>query len=151
MFEKLLPQTIDNTYRGQKAAIWLFGLVVSVKTLQMLLVIFNGDSTVRDADGIPLGTYPPDAVQTILAILALMGLARLITYLLFVLVLVRYRSLITFMFGVLVLEYVGRELILYFLPIIRTGTPISPIMNHVLFALTIIGLALSLPRRGIRT
>jgi hypothetical protein len=151
MFEKLLPRTIDNTYRGYKAALWLFGVVVLMKALQMFLIILNGDSTARDADGIPLGTFPPDAVKVILAVLALMGLARLITYLLFALVLVRYRSLITFMFGLLVLEYVGRELILYFLPIIRTGTPISPIMNQVLFALTIVGLALSLPKRGIHT
>ena len=151
MIEKLLPQTIDNTYRGYKAALWLFGVVVFIKTLQMLLVIFNGYSTFIEADGVPLNTYPPDAIQSVLAVLALMGLSRLIMYLLFVLALARYRSLITFMFVLLVVEFVGRELILYFIPIVRTGTPISPIMNSVLFALTIIGLALSLPRRDVGT
>ena len=151
MLEHLLPRTIDNTYRGYRVALWLFGVVLFIKTLQMLLVIFNGRATLVDADGIPVDTYPPDAAQAVIAILALMGLARLVTYLLFAAALVRYRSLITLMFLAFVFEYVGRELILYCLPIIRTGDPISPIMNNVLFALTLIGLALSLPKRRTRS
>jgi hypothetical protein len=51
MFNKLLPQRIDNTYRGHKLALWLFALVVSVKILQCLLVIFDGYSVGRSADG----------------------------------------------------------------------------------------------------
>jgi len=31
MFDQLLPLTIDNTYRGHKLALWLFGLLLIMK------------------------------------------------------------------------------------------------------------------------
>ena len=144
MFNKMLPHRIDNTYRGHKLALWLFALVVLVKTLQSLMVIFNGDSIVRSADGIPLDTYTPAGAQTVLAIWALLGLERLIIFLLCVLVLVRYRSAVSFMLALLALEYLARQLVLYFVPLVRTGTPVGPVVNLVLFCLTVVGFALSL-------
>ena len=141
MFNTLLPQRIDNSYSGQKLAIWLFAVVVFVKMLQSVFVIFVGDSIVRSADGIPLETYTPEAAQTVVAVFAAMGLSRLMISLLCVLVLVRYRSVTTFMFALLALHDVTRELILH--PI-RIGTPPGIIVNFVLFALTLAGLALSL-------
>lgn len=41
MFDRLLPQPIDNTYRGHRLALWLLALVVSVKIVQSVLVIFE--------------------------------------------------------------------------------------------------------------
>jgi hypothetical protein len=149
MFDKLLPQRIDNTYRGYKVALWLFGLVVGVMIIQSVFVIFNGYSTVMNADGIPLDTYPPAAAQTILALWAQRGLSRLIISLLGVLVLVRYRSAIPFMFALLLLNYLAGQLIFQFVPVVRTGTPPGPIVNLIMFALMIIGMALSLRSRGI--
>src|SRR5271157_5776109 len=102
MINKLLPQRIDNTYRGHKLALWLFALSVSVKIFQSLMVIFNGNSTAIYADGFPLITFPPAAAQTVIALFALSGLRLLIISLLCVLVLVRYRSMISFMFALLV-------------------------------------------------
>lgn len=34
MCGKLFPQSIDNTYPGHKAALWLFGLVVVVRIIE---------------------------------------------------------------------------------------------------------------------
>jgi hypothetical protein len=151
MFDKLFPQPIDNTYRGYKAALWLFGLVVGVRITQSVAVIFNGYSTARDADGIPLDTYTPAAAQTVVALFAQGSLWRLIFCLLCVLVLVRYRSAVPLMFALLLLNYLASQLIFQFVPLVRTGTPPGPIVNLIMFALTIIGLALSLRSRGIRT
>ena len=151
MFDKLLPQPIDNTYRGYKVALWLFGVIVSVTITQGVFVIFNGYSTIVNADGIPLDTYPTAAAQTIVALWAHRGLSRLIISLLCILVLVRYRAAIPFMFALLAVYYLAGELIFRFLPVIRTGTPPGPIVNLIMFALMIIGLALSLRSRGIRT
>jgi hypothetical protein len=150
MFDKLLPQRIDNTYRGYRVALWLFGLVVGMMTAQSVLVIFNGYSTVMNADGIPLETYPPAAAQTIVAVFALRSLLRLIIALLCVLVLVRYRRAIPFMFVILVLNFLATQLILQFIPMVRTGTPPGTIVNRIMFALMIIGLALSLRTRSLR-
>ena len=151
MFDKLFPQPIDNTYRGYKVALWLFGLVVGVMITQSLVVIFNAHSTVVNADGIPLDTYTPAAAQTVVALFLLRALSRLIISLLCVLVLVRYRSAIPFMFALLLLNYLAGQLIFQFVPVVRTGTPPGPIVNLIMFALMIIGLALSLRSRGIRT
>ncbi len=148
MFDKLLPQHIDNTYRGYKVALWLFGLVLGVRITQSVFVIFNGYSTAKDADGIPLDTYTPAASQTLLALFAQGALSRLIVSLLCVLVLVRYRSAIPFMFVLLLLNYLASLVIFQFVPLVRTGTPPGPIVNMMMFALMIIGLALSLRSRA---
>jgi len=147
VFEKLLPERIDDTYRGRGLALWLLGLVASVKVVQTVAIICSPYSTLRDADGIPLESYPPDAVQTIVANWELSALGRLIISLLCILVLARYRSLVSFMLAVLAADYLGRELILYFTPITRVGNPPGPIVNLLLFALTLLGLALSIWKR----
>lgn len=79
---------------------------------------------------------------------ALSGLYRLIIYLLCVLVLVRYRSAIPFMFALLALEFLAAQLILHFIPLVRTGTPPASFVNRILFALMIVGLVLSLWNQG---
>ena len=148
MINHLLPQRIDNTYRGNKLALWIFALVVSVKIFQSLIVIFNGDFIARSADGFPLETFTPAAAQTVVALFTLGALSLLIIFLLCGLVLLRYRSVITFMFALLVLDYLARQLILHFVPIVRTGSPPGPVVNFVLFSLMVVGLVLSLWRQG---
>ena len=150
MFDKLLPQRIDNSYRGYQVALWLFGLVVGLRIIQSVLIIFNGYSTARDADGIPLDTYTPASAQTVVAVFAQGSLWRLIFCLLCVLVLVRYRSAVPLMFALLLMQYVAGQLALQFVPLIRSGTPPGPIVNLIMFALMIIGLVLSLRSRGAR-
>jgi hypothetical protein len=150
MFGRILPQPIDNTYRGYKVALWLFGLVVGLKITQSVSVIFDGYSISRDADGIPIDTYTPAAAQTVVALFAQGSLWRLTFCLLCVLVLVRYRSAIPFMFALLLLNYLASQLIFQFVPLVRTGTPPGLIVNFIIFALMIIGLSLSLWSRGSR-
>jgi hypothetical protein len=60
---------------------------------------------------------------------------------------VRYRSAIAFMFALLMLHYLASQLILQFVPVVRTGTPPGPVVNLMLFGLMIVGLALSLWNR----
>ena len=148
MLKTFLPQRIDNAYSGHRLALWLFALIVSVKILQSLVGILYGHTVVVSADGIPLDTYTPAGAQTVVAVWALSGLYRLITYLLCVLVLVRYRSAIPFMFALLALEFLAAQLILHFIPLVRTGTAPGLFVNRILFALMIVGLALSLWNRG---
>ena len=144
MLNQLLPPRLDNTYRGRKLALVLFGLVVAVRITQSVMIIVNGYSIASSADGIPLETYPAAAAQTILAIFAISSLNRLFVALICVVVLVRYRSAIPTMFLLLALAYLAGEIILRFIPIVRVGTPPGPIVNLIMFALMIVGLVLSL-------
>ena len=148
MFDKLLPQPIDNTYSGSKIALWLFGLIVFVHIVQSVMVIVNGHMVAQSADGIPLENYPAAAAQTILAIFTVSALRRLIISLICAVVLFRYRSAVPLMFVVLGLSYLGGQVIFQFVPIVRVGNPPGVVMNLLMFGLTIVGLALSLWRRG---
>ena len=148
MFEKLLPQPIDNTYSGSKIALWLFGLIVFVHIVQSVMVIVNGHMVAQSADGIPLENYPAAAAQTIVAIFMVSSLRRLIISLMCAVVLFRYRSAVPLMFVVLGLSYLGGQVIFQFVPIVRVGNPPGVVMNLIMFGLTIVGLALSLWRRG---
>ncbi len=147
MVNRLLPERMDNTYRGSRLGLWLFGMVVFVTLSQSLVSIVNAHSTLRTADGIPLETYTPAAAQTVVALFALLGFAHLVIELLCVLVLVRYRSAVPLLFSVLLLVRLGGRLILWFNPIARVGTPPGIVVNLVLLGLMAVGLALSLLRR----
>lgn len=151
MFDKLLPRTINNTYRGYKAALWLLGLVVAVRILQSTMIIFNGSSTIKGADGIPLDSYEPEAAQTIMALFAQNSLWRLLFCLLSIVVLVWYRSAVSLMFTLLLLHYLAARLLSQFVPLVREGTPPGSVVNLTLFALMFIGLVLSLRNRGVST
>jgi len=139
VFDKLLPRPIDNNYSGSRIALWLFGLIVLVHILQSVMVIVNGHSIAQSADGIPLETYPAAAAQTILAIFAVSSFRRLIISLMCAVVLFRYRSAVPLMFVVLGLSYLGGQVILQFVPIVRAGTPPGVVMNLIMFGLTVSG------------
>lgn len=148
MIEKLLPKSVDNAYGGYKLGLWLFALVVFVQTFQGFMVIFNGYTVAAGADGIPLDTYAPAAAQTVVAVFALLGLSRLVISLICIMALVRYRSAIPLMFALLVIEQLAKKLILHFIPIVRAGEAPGSAINITILALMIVGLALSLWRRG---
>jgi len=148
MLNPLLPERADNLHRGHRLALWLFGLLLLMKTGISLSIIFNGRTAATSADGIPIDSYTPAGAQTVLSLFALVGLYNLILCIVGIVVLVRYRSLVPLMFGLFLLQQLGRSLILQLLPIVRTGTPPGSAMNLVMLALMVVGLALSLWRRG---
>lgn len=147
MFNQLLPPSIDNTYRGHKLAFWLFGLLVLMKTAMSVNSIFLGHKIATSADGIPLDTFPPAAAETILSMFAIWGLAHLMICMLCILVLFRYRAMVPLMFAFLLLEHLGRKLVLHFLSITGSGAPPGSYVNLILLTVMITGLALSLSRR----
>jgi hypothetical protein len=148
MFSRLFPARIDNTYRGQKLALWFLALLALMKVAIGLNSIFNGYVVATSADGIPVDTFTPAGARTVVSFFAIWGLSQLILGLVCILVLVRYRRMVPFMFALLLLEHLCRKLILHFLPVPTTGTPPGFIVNLVFLALMIVGLALSLWSRG---
>jgi hypothetical protein len=148
MLSLFLPRVVNNTYRGYKLGLWLFGLLVLIKTAMSLNCIFNGYYVASSADGIPLSVFGTDAAQTVVSLFAIWGLSQLALMLFGVVILVRYRSLVSFMFCLLLLEQLSRRAILHALPIIRSGTPPGSFINTLLLAITIAGLGLSLRTWG---
>jgi hypothetical protein len=148
MQNRILPRQIDNDYRGHKLAPWLFGAVILIKLGISLGTIFNGHEAASSADGIPLDTFTPAGAQAVISLFAIWGIAQLVICLLCILALVRYRGMIPLLFALLLLESVGKRVVLYFLPIAKTGTPPGSVINLVLLGVMIIGLALSLQSRA---
>ena len=147
MLKRLLPRQADNTYRGYRAALWLFGALVLLKSLVSLSSIFDGRDVAVSADGIPLDAFTPAGAQAVVAAFAAWGLAQLTVCLLGVLILARYRSLVPFMFALLLLEHLGRRLLFQLMPVAGTGTPPGFFVNLIILALMVAGLSLSLWNR----
>src|ERR1700687_5381324 len=143
MLDQILPQRIDNTYSGHRLALWLFGLVVAMKSAQSLAIILNGYSTARDADGISLDSFTPAVAQTVVAVFAQGSLWRLFFCLLCGLVLFRYRNAVPLMFGLLALNYLAAQLVSIFVPLPRVGAPVGSLVNLMLFVVTLVGLGRS--------
>ena len=146
---RLLPRSLDNTFDGYRVSLWIFGFVTLIRAFQSMVIIFNGWSTVVNADGVPLGSYPADAAQTVLALFAAASLWRLIFCLMGLVALIRYRSAVPLLFALSIFSYLGGILLFEFIPLVRVGAPPGPIVNFIQFILMVIGLALSLiPRRS---
>jgi hypothetical protein len=134
MFDRLLPPRADNSYRGHKLALWLFALVVLVKTSIGLGTIFNGRNAAISADGIPLDTFTPAGAQAFVSLFAAWGLAQAIIGLLCVVVL----------YSLLLLEHLARKFMFIAMPVARTGEAPGFFINLALVALMVAGLLLSL-------
>ena len=147
MFESLFPLTIDNSYRGPKAALWILGVVAAIKIAMSLNSIFNGFFVLTSADGVPLPAYPPDAAQALMAMFAMWAWGHLLFALLALMAVVRYRRMTSLMFMLLLAEHLGRKLILLYLPIVRSGNATASYVNYALLALMVAGLLLSLRQR----
>lgn len=147
MLTPILPQRIDNSYRGHRLALWLLVPVLVLKTGIALGTIFNGRVAAQSADGIPLDRFGAEGAQAVLALFALWGLAQLVLSVLGVLALTRYRAMVPLLYVLLLVEHLLRKWILLVKPIARSGTPPGPYINLALVATMIVGLALSLWRR----
>ena len=148
MVNALIPRSLDNEYRGSRSALWLFGLVITMKSAQSLAIILNGYATASGADGIPLESFTSAAAQTVVAVFAQGSLWRLFFCLLCGVVLLRYRTAVPLMFALLALNYVAAQLVLGLVPMPRVGAPVGPLVNLLLFVIMLVGLGLSLWRRG---
>jgi hypothetical protein len=147
MFDQILPRRVDNSYRGHRLALWLFGVLVFVKTSIGLGTIFNGRNAALSADGIPLDSFGSAGAQAFLSIFAAWGLAQATLGLLCIVVLVRYRALLPFMYALLLLEHLCRKLIFAVMPIDRTPDAPGYVINLALVGLMVVGLVLSLRNR----
>lgn len=144
MLNRLLPRQADNAYRGYRLALWLFGLLVLLRTIMSVNSMINGRDIASSADGIPLDTYTPDGARTVVSLFAVIGLSNLVICILCIVVLVRYRALVPLMFSLLLLQHLARRVIHQVLPIATTGNPPATVINLVLLALMVAGLVLSL-------
>ncbi len=151
MVERLLPRQIDNRFEGQRAALWLLGLLIAVKLAMSVNSILNTAKVAAGADGIKLGSFGPEAAREVLTLFALTALGQLALTLIALTVLIRWRAMVPFIFMVLAGEQLVRRLIVQSNDVVRAGADIGWYVGYGFLALLTLGLALSLiPARGAR-
>jgi hypothetical protein len=144
MFDRVLPSPVDNRVRGHKVALWLFYPIALMTLVRSCIHIFRSDGGAQSIATIPLDTFTDAGAASLIALFAQWGLSQLVLALLFVVVLLRYRSLLSLMYVLLLVEYLGRLSIGAWKPIVTLETPPGGPGSILVLALSLIGLVLSL-------
>jgi hypothetical protein len=140
---KVLPEIIDNTFKGNKIALWFFYLISIVTIVRSCIHIFKDDGGAQSIATIPLDTYTNGGADAVIFIFAYWGLSQLMFGLLQGIVALKYKGLIPLIYLFLLFEYVARFGISLFKSIETTGQAPGGVANYVLPLLFIIMFFLS--------
>ena len=149
MFNAILPESADNTFRGYKAALWILGLLLLVRAVIALRSLFDGHTVATSADGLALSTFTLAGSETIVLMFAMWGLAQLVISFFGAVVLIRYRALTSLVYAALLVELLGRKAVGHFMPIAGASPAPASWVNVALLVLTIVGFSLSLIDRNV--
>jgi hypothetical protein len=141
ILEILFPSTIDNNIHGSRLPIIIFTLYAIVSTIRSCIHLFAPDGGAGSIAGMDLTVA---GANEVIFAFALWGSSQLLLALIQVLVVIRYRSLVPFMYILLILEVLLRELVGYLKPVTFDHTPPGAIGNHIVLLLSVLMLILSL-------
>ena len=141
---RLFPQTLDNSYRGNKLPLYFLYLLTIVTIGRSLAHIFLEDGGAQSIATIPLDNYSVEASDVVIHIFAEWGLTQLLFGVLYAITLWRYKSLIPLMYLFIFIEYTGRLLLTMYKPIILEGSAPGSVGNYIIIPLALIMLVLSL-------
>ena len=149
LLQRLFPEQIDNVHRGQWAGFWLLTPILLLNLAIAAGSVFTPANAIR-ADALDLTGFSPAAIREVVASTALLGWMALCMVLLGAVVMARYRAMVPMLYLWLIVEYLGRRLVLHAHPIDRVaGSGGASIFTLAILATLAAGLGLSLwPRRG---
>lgn len=142
----LIPKFIDNDFKGKNISLYIFYLISPITIIRSLIHIFAPDGGAKSIANIPLYLYSKNASDTIIHIFSEWGLSQLIMGILYLIVLLKYKSLIPLMYLFLVIEYSTRLLLTIYKPIVIEGHAPGGVANYFLVPLLIILFILSLKK-----
>jgi len=125
----LLPTIADNVIRGAKTPVYLFMLISIVSTARSLIHLLAPDGGAGSIAGMDLSVA---GAGGIIFAFALWGSSQLIYAVVQVVVAFRYRSLVPFMYVLLMLETLLRMLVGRMKPVMFQHTPPGAIGNYVI-------------------
>ena len=137
----IFPAKADNTIRGTKLPLYFFILVAVIGTVRSCMHIFSHDGGAGSIAGMNLDV---SGANEIIFAFALWGAEQLIYALIQWMVILRYRSLLPLMWGVQLLETLGRILIGQIKPVTFAHTPPGAYQNYIYLVLSAAMLSLSL-------
>jgi hypothetical protein len=144
ILEALLPAQADNTIRGMKLPVYVFTLIAIVSLVRSCIHLLAPDGGAGSIAGMNLAV---EGAGGIIFAFALWGSAQLIYAVIQLVVAFRYRSLVPFMYVLLIVETLLRQLVGHMKPVTFAHTPPGAIGNYVILPLAGLMLVLSLWRR----
>jgi hypothetical protein len=141
LLEILLPAKIDNVIRGTKIPFYIFALYAIVSTVRSCIHLLSPDGGAGTIAGMDLSVA---GAGGIIFAFALWGSSQLLFALIQLLAVIRYRSLIPFMWLMLALEVLLRELVGKMKPITFAHTPPGAIGNQIILPLAVVMVVWSL-------
>ncbi|MCP4821556.1 MAG: hypothetical protein GY883_20420 [Shimia sp.] len=149
VLNRLFPAVFDNTFPGQRIALWVFYALTAVTLWRSWHHLTAPDGGAQSIATIPLDSYPAGAAATVIGIFALWGLSQLVIGLLYLMAAIRCRSLIPLFYLLMIAEYAVRMLIGGFKPVETAGTAPGAVGNLPLMVLASVMLVLCLiPRKS---
>ena len=141
IFSILLPAKIDNAIRGRKLPFYVFALYAIVSTVRSCIHLLSPDGGAGTIAGMDLSVAGADGI---IFAFALWGSSQLLFAIIQLLVVFRYRSLVPFMYLMLILEVLLRELVGHMKPVTFAHTPPGAIGNQLILPLAALMLGLAL-------
>jgi len=129
----LLPARADNTIRGSKIPYYVLILTAVIWTVRSCIHIFSPDGGAGSIAGMDLAV---SGANEVIFAFALWGAEQLIYSLIQWVVILRYRSLVPLMWGVQLLETLGRMLVGRLKPVTFSHVPPGEIGNYVFLAVS---------------
>jgi len=140
---RVFPKQLDNSFRGNRIAVIVFALITVFTLARSCIHIFAPDGGASSIAGINTSV---EGGSNVISMFAFWGLAQLLMGLVYLAVFFRYKSLIPFMYMLIIIEYSGRVLIGMVKPLIVSHTPPGAIGDYILIPLAIMMLMLCFKR-----
>lgn len=102
---KIFPRNVNNEFTGNNIALYAFYVLTVITLWRSQHHIFAYDGGAQSIATVPLSSFSEPASESIVALFALWGLSQLIVGLVYLVIAVRYRSLIPFMYLLMIIEY----------------------------------------------
>lgn len=140
IFETILPKKIDNVIRGTKIPFYIFSLYALLSTVRSCIHLLSSDGGAGTIAGMDLSVAGADGI---IFAFALWGSSQLLFAIVQLLVVFRYRSLVPFMWLMLILEVLLRQLVGAMKPVTFAHTPPGAIGNQLVLPLAVLMVAWS--------
>jgi hypothetical protein len=137
----IFPAKADNTIRGTKLSLYFLILIAVIGTVRSCIHIFSPDGGAGSIAGMNLDV---SGANEVIFAFALWGVEQFIYALIQWVVIVRYRSLVPLMWGVQLLETLGRMLVGQIKPVTFAHTPPGAYQNYIYLVLSVAMLVLSI-------
>lgn len=140
VLEVLFPTNLNNTIRGTRIPVYIFALYTLISAVRSCIHLLAPDGGAGSIAGMDLTV---EGAEGIIFAFALWGSSQLLFAIIQLLVVFRYRSLVPFMWLMLILEVLLRQLVGTMKPVTFAHTPPGAIGNQLILPLAALMLAWS--------